>query len=89
MDPITIDTVSGRKGCLRKQIIVEIGEREREVEDEEHEKRRSSLELEEGLGGMGFWMTTMVFFLLGLVASASVRLCCNRGPSTNLYILIL
>ncbi|XP_074583274.1 V-type proton ATPase subunit e1-like [Curcuma longa] len=38
---------------------------------------------------MGFWMTTIVFFLLGLVASASVRLCCNRGPSTNLFHLTL
>ncbi|XP_074583054.1 V-type proton ATPase subunit e1-like [Curcuma longa] len=38
---------------------------------------------------MGFWMTTVVFFLVGLVASFSVRVCCNRGPSTNLFHLTL
>ncbi|KAG6522819.1 hypothetical protein ZIOFF_019974 [Zingiber officinale] len=38
---------------------------------------------------MGFWMTTIVFFLFGVIASASVRLCCNRGPSTNLTNLVL
>ncbi|XP_042471099.1 V-type proton ATPase subunit e1-like [Zingiber officinale] len=38
---------------------------------------------------MGFWMTTIVFFLFGVIASASVRLCCNRGPSTNLFHLTL
>ncbi|RWW02066.1 hypothetical protein BHE74_00042979 [Ensete ventricosum] len=36
---------------------------------------------------MGFLMTTIIFFVVGVVASVSVRLCCNRGPSTNLYVI--
>ncbi|XP_039137554.1 V-type proton ATPase subunit e1-like isoform X1 [Dioscorea cayenensis subsp. rotundata] len=38
---------------------------------------------------MGFWSTTLIFFLAGVVASLSLRLCCNRGPSTNLFHLTL
>ncbi|XP_008803039.1 V-type proton ATPase subunit e1-like [Phoenix dactylifera] len=34
---------------------------------------------------MGFWVTTLIFFLVGVVAALSVRLCCNGGPSTNLF----
>ncbi|XP_072967756.1 V-type proton ATPase subunit e1 [Typha angustifolia] len=38
---------------------------------------------------MGFWVTTLIFILVGIIASLSVRLCCNRGPSTNLFHLTL
>jgi hypothetical protein len=34
---------------------------------------------------MGFLVTTLIFFLAGIVASLFALLCCNRGPSTNLY----
>jgi V-type H+-transporting ATPase subunit e len=33
---------------------------------------------------MGFWVTTLIFLLAGVVASLLTLLCCNRGPSTNL-----
>uniref|UniRef100_J3M2A3 Uncharacterized protein n=1 Tax=Oryza brachyantha TaxID=4533 RepID=J3M2A3_ORYBR len=33
---------------------------------------------------MGFWVTTLIFLLAGVVASLFSLLCCNRGPSTNL-----
>ncbi|PKA47833.1 V-type H+-transporting ATPase subunit H [Apostasia shenzhenica] len=33
---------------------------------------------------MGFWVTSLTFLLAGVIASLSFRLCCNRGPSTNL-----
>ncbi|KAM0947506.1 putative ATPase, V0 complex, subunit e1/e2 [Dioscorea sansibarensis] len=38
---------------------------------------------------MGLWSTTLIFFLAGVIASLSLRLCCNRGPSTNLFHLTL
>ncbi|KAK1276335.1 hypothetical protein QJS04_geneDACA005689 [Acorus gramineus] len=38
---------------------------------------------------MGFWVTTLIFILIGVVASLSARLCFNRGPSTNLFHLTL
>ncbi|XP_064998233.1 V-type proton ATPase subunit e1-like [Musa acuminata AAA Group] len=38
---------------------------------------------------MGFLMTTIIFFVAGVVASVLIRLCCNRGPSTNLFHLTL
>lgn len=37
---------------------------------------------------MGFLMTTVIFFVAGLVASIVVPLCCNRGSSTNLYAVL-
>ncbi|KAJ4777060.1 hypothetical protein LUZ62_061317 [Rhynchospora pubera] len=38
---------------------------------------------------MSFWATTVIFALAGVIASLSVLLCCNRGPSTNLFHLTL
>jgi V-type H+-transporting ATPase subunit e len=38
---------------------------------------------------MGFLVTTLIFFLAGIVASLFALLCCNRGPSTNLFHLTL
>ncbi|CAD6337891.1 unnamed protein product [Miscanthus lutarioriparius] len=35
---------------------------------------------------MGFWVTTLIFLLAGVAASLFTLLCCNRGPSTNLYV---
>ena len=36
---------------------------------------------------MGFVVTTLIFAVVGVVASLLVRICCSRGPSTNLYCL--
>ncbi|XP_020692759.1 V-type proton ATPase subunit e1 [Dendrobium catenatum] len=33
---------------------------------------------------MGFWVTSLIFLLAGVIGALSLRLCCNRGPSTNL-----
>ncbi|XP_078442525.1 ATPase, V0 complex, subunit E isoform X1 [Wolffia australiana] len=38
---------------------------------------------------MGFLATTIIFILIGVVASLSTLICCNRGPSTNLFHLTL
>uniref|UniRef100_A0A0D9VWK0 V-type proton ATPase subunit n=1 Tax=Leersia perrieri TaxID=77586 RepID=A0A0D9VWK0_9ORYZ len=38
---------------------------------------------------MGFWVTTLIFLLAGVVGSLFSLLCCNRGPSTNLFHLTL
>ncbi|XP_058083314.1 V-type proton ATPase subunit e1 [Magnolia sinica] len=38
---------------------------------------------------MGFFITTLIFILAGVVAALSVRLCCNKGPSVNLLHLTL
>ncbi|XP_072964344.1 V-type proton ATPase subunit e1-like [Typha angustifolia] len=38
---------------------------------------------------MGFMVTSLIFLVAGMVASLSARLCCNRGPSTNLFHLTL
>ena len=35
---------------------------------------------------MGFLVTTLIFVVIGIIASLCTRICCNRGPSTNLYI---
>ncbi|KAL6538459.1 hypothetical protein OROGR_012447 [Orobanche gracilis] len=32
---------------------------------------------------MGFFVTTLIFILVGVIASLCARLCCNRGPSAN------
>ncbi|KAJ6754107.1 hypothetical protein OIU79_026859 [Salix purpurea] len=34
---------------------------------------------------MGFFVTTLIFIVVGIIASICTRICCNRGPSTNLY----
>ncbi|XWS51810.1 hypothetical protein CRYUN_Cryun11dG0014500 [Craigia yunnanensis] len=33
---------------------------------------------------MGFLITTLIFALIGIIASLCTRICCNRGPSANL-----
>ncbi|GAB4846077.1 hypothetical protein Ancab_025075 [Ancistrocladus abbreviatus] len=33
---------------------------------------------------MGFLVTTLIFVVIGIIASLWTRICCNRGPSTNL-----
>ncbi|KMZ75594.1 ATPase, V0 complex, subunit E [Zostera marina] len=38
---------------------------------------------------MGFFVTSLIFLLVGVIAAIFVRLCCNRGPSTNLLHLTL
>ncbi|KAJ0968382.1 hypothetical protein J5N97_025326 [Dioscorea zingiberensis] len=38
---------------------------------------------------MGFLVTTLIFVLTGVLASLLVRLCVNRGASTNLFHLTL
>ncbi|KAG6790215.1 hypothetical protein POTOM_006363 [Populus tomentosa] len=34
---------------------------------------------------MGFFVTTLIFVVIGIIASLCTRICCNRGPSTNLF----
>ncbi|XP_060975039.1 V-type proton ATPase subunit e1 [Cannabis sativa] len=38
---------------------------------------------------MGFLITTLIFAVVGVIASLLVRICCNRTPSTNLLHLTL
>ncbi|KAI3410748.1 uncharacterized protein J3R85_018520 [Psidium guajava] len=38
---------------------------------------------------MGFMVTTLIFIVIGIIASFCTRICCNRGPSTNLFYLTL
>ncbi|XP_071724598.1 V-type proton ATPase subunit e1-like [Rutidosis leptorrhynchoides] len=38
---------------------------------------------------MGFVVTSLIFVLTGFIASLCTRICCNRGPSTNLLLLTL
>ncbi|XP_035543033.1 V-type proton ATPase subunit e1 [Juglans regia] len=38
---------------------------------------------------MGFLVTTLIFMVIGIIASLCTRICCNRGPSTNLFHLTL
>ncbi|OMP04339.1 TATA box binding protein associated factor (TAF) [Corchorus olitorius] len=38
---------------------------------------------------MGFLITTLIFAVIGVIASLCTRICCNRGPSTNLFHLTL
>lgn len=35
---------------------------------------------------MGFVVTTLIFAVVGIIASLLVRICCSRGASTNLYV---
>ncbi|CAA2940145.1 Hypothetical predicted protein, partial [Olea europaea subsp. europaea] len=32
---------------------------------------------------MGFLVTTLIFVVVGIIASLCIRICCNRGPSAN------
>ncbi|KAE9456472.1 hypothetical protein C3L33_11551, partial [Rhododendron williamsianum] len=34
---------------------------------------------------MGFMVTSLIFSVVGIIASLCTRICFNRGPSTNLY----
>ncbi|XP_062113310.1 V-type proton ATPase subunit e1-like [Humulus lupulus] len=38
---------------------------------------------------MGFVITTLIFAVVGIIASLLVRICCSRGASTNLLHLTL
>ncbi|KAM7280302.1 hypothetical protein ACFE04_007436 [Oxalis oulophora] len=38
---------------------------------------------------MGFVITTFIFVMTGIIASIGARLCCYKGPSTNLLLLTL
>ncbi|GER32417.1 ATPase [Striga asiatica] len=38
---------------------------------------------------MGFLVTTLIFVVVGVIASLCIRICCNRGPSANLLHLTL
>ncbi|KAL6199431.1 hypothetical protein ACLB2K_029215 [Fragaria x ananassa] len=38
---------------------------------------------------MGFFVTSLIFVVVGIIASLCTRICCNRGPSTNLFHLTL
>ncbi|KAE9591193.1 putative ATPase, V0 complex, subunit e1/e2 [Lupinus albus] len=35
---------------------------------------------------MGFLITTLIFAVIGIIACLCTRICCNRGPSANLYV---
>lgn len=35
---------------------------------------------------MGFLVTTLIFLVVGIIASLCTRICCNRGPSANLCV---
>ncbi|GMH25004.1 hypothetical protein Nepgr_026847 [Nepenthes gracilis] len=34
---------------------------------------------------MGFFVTTLIFTVLGIISVLCTRICCNKGPSTNLF----
>ncbi|XP_058209967.1 V-type proton ATPase subunit e2 isoform X1 [Rhododendron vialii] len=38
---------------------------------------------------MGFMVTSLIFSVVGIIASLCTRICFNRGPSTNLLHLTL
>ncbi|KAJ8530594.1 hypothetical protein K7X08_023475 [Anisodus acutangulus] len=38
---------------------------------------------------MGFVVTSLIFAVVGIIASFGAGICCNRGPSTNLLHLTL
>ncbi|GMG99360.1 hypothetical protein Nepgr_001200 [Nepenthes gracilis] len=38
---------------------------------------------------MGFFVTTLIFAVIGVIASLFTITCCNKGPSTNLFHLTL
>ncbi|XP_004500119.1 V-type proton ATPase subunit e1 [Cicer arietinum] len=38
---------------------------------------------------MGFLITSLIFLVVGIIACLCTRICCNRGPSTNLFHLTL
>ncbi|KAJ0571560.1 putative ATPase, V0 complex, subunit e1/e2 [Helianthus annuus] len=35
---------------------------------------------------MGFVVTTLTFIVIGIVACFCTRVCCNKGPSANLFL---
>ncbi|KAL2322726.1 hypothetical protein Fmac_027105 [Flemingia macrophylla] len=37
---------------------------------------------------MGFLVTTLIFAVIGIIACLCTRICCNRGPSTNLWAIV-
>nr|XP_043607004.1 V-type proton ATPase subunit e1 [Erigeron canadensis]XP_043607006.1 V-type proton ATPase subunit e1 [Erigeron canadensis] len=38
---------------------------------------------------MGFILTTLIFISIGIIACFCTRVCCNKGPSANLFHLTL
>ncbi|KAL7601846.1 V-type proton ATPase subunit e1 [Lactuca sativa] len=38
---------------------------------------------------MGFILTTLIFIAVGIIACFCTRVCCNKGPSANLFHLTL
>ncbi|EPS65486.1 hypothetical protein M569_09294 [Genlisea aurea] len=38
---------------------------------------------------MGFLVTSLIFLVVGVIASLLMKICCNRGPSSNLLHLTL
>ncbi|KAF1891407.1 hypothetical protein Lal_00017040 [Lupinus albus] len=38
---------------------------------------------------MGFLITTLIFVVVGIIVCLCTRICCNRGPSANLFHLTL
>ncbi|XP_058742908.1 V-type proton ATPase subunit e2 [Vicia villosa] len=38
---------------------------------------------------MGFVVTSLIFLVVGIIASLSTRICFNKGPSSNLFHLTL
>ncbi|KAF8017427.1 hypothetical protein BT93_H2563 [Corymbia citriodora subsp. variegata] len=38
---------------------------------------------------MGFVVTSLVFTVIGILASLCTRVFCNSGPSTNLFLITL
>ncbi|GAB2279850.1 hypothetical protein Dimus_014488 [Dionaea muscipula] len=38
---------------------------------------------------MGFFVTTLIFVVIGIIASLYAKICCNSGPSKNLFHITL
>ncbi|XP_010259921.1 PREDICTED: V-type proton ATPase subunit e1-like [Nelumbo nucifera] len=38
---------------------------------------------------MGFLIISLIFTMAGVIASLAARICCNKGPSANLFHLTL
>ncbi|KAF2590597.1 hypothetical protein F2Q70_00039723 [Brassica cretica] len=38
---------------------------------------------------MAFLVTSVIFAVVGIIASIFTRICFNQGPSTNLYVFYL
>ncbi|KAL4326003.1 hypothetical protein GQ457_11G012690 [Hibiscus cannabinus] len=50
---------------------------------------KEELLCETEIWNMGFLVTTLIFVVIGIIASLCTRICCNRGPSANLFHLTL